>query len=142
MAGLASLVWAWETHLSLSPSQPRGGGPPRLQKMTWVRKKTNTVYLLLFPPRRHPRPPCLSGLFLHPPVPNPTPPPIFSFSVLSLSCDLPSLFLSLMSSLLSPALLPIAYLQPGQPLAPRGCRPHSHHPPPHQHQVGTSVPQP
>ena len=34
---------------------------------------------------------------------NTTPPPIFSFSVLSLSCDRPSLFLSLTSSLLPPA---------------------------------------
>ncbi|MXQ95936.1 hypothetical protein E5288_WYG015222 [Bos mutus] len=70
--------------LSSLPAFSSPGGLSLSNKMTWVRKKTNTVYLLLFPPRRHPRPPCLSGLFLHPPVPNPTPPPIFSFSVLSL----------------------------------------------------------
>ena len=133
---------AWEIQLSLSPSQPRGGGPPRLQKMTWVRKKTNTTYLLLFPSRRHPRPPCLSVSFsIHLSPTQPHLPSSHSLSFLCLvtaphfSCHSRPLFCPLHS-------LPIACLQPGQPLAPRGCRPHSHHPPPHQHQVGTSVPQP
>lgn len=60
-----------------------------------------------------------SGCSLCAPLPAPPPSPL---------CPAP------------PRLCPGA--QPGQPAAPRGGRPHRHHAPPHQHQVGAGVPQP